>query len=146
MDADAVAQQVVVSPTPVFFGYQHSGADATKIARIFNDLALEICAGAPQRLVPFCQVPLQVAAAACAELDRCLAAGHAGVEIGNHVGDRDPRRRGRRHVPPALRRCGAPVFVHPWDLPDSPRLRRWMAQWLGGACPPRPTCWIQAWV
>ena len=132
MDDDAVAQQVV-SPTPVFFGYQHSEADATKIARICNDLALEICAGAPQRLVPFCQVPLQVAAAACAELDRCLAAGHAGVEIGNHVGDRDPRRRGRRHVPPALRRCGAPVFVHPWDLPDSPRLRRWMAQWLVGA-------------
>ena len=27
---------------------------------------------------------------------------------------------------------GAPVFVHPWDLPDSPRLRRWMAQWLVG--------------
>jgi aminocarboxymuconate-semialdehyde decarboxylase len=27
---------------------------------------------------------------------------------------------------------GAPVFVHPWDLPHSPRLRRWMAQWLVG--------------
>jgi aminocarboxymuconate-semialdehyde decarboxylase len=131
MDADGVAQQVV-SPTPVFFGYQHSAADATKIARIFNDLALEICAGAPQRLVPFCQVPLQDAAAACAELDRCLAAGHAGVEIGNHVGDRDLDDEG---VVTFIQHCaavGAPVFVHPWDLPDSPRLRRWMAQWLVG--------------
>jgi aminocarboxymuconate-semialdehyde decarboxylase len=116
----------------VFFGYQHSGADATKIARIFNDLALEICAGAPQRLVPFCQVPLQDADAACAELDRCLAAGHAGVEIGNHVGDRDLDDEG---VVVFLQHCAAvraPVFVHPWDLPDSPRLRRWMAQWLVG--------------
>ena len=131
MDADGVAQQVV-SPTPVFFGYEHSGTDATKIARIFNDLALEICAGAPQRLVPFCQVPLQDADAACAELDRCLAAGHAGVEIGNHVGDRDLDDAG---VVTFLQHCaavGAPVFVHPWDLPDSPRLRRWMAQWLVG--------------
>jgi len=131
MDADGVAQQVV-SPTPVFFSYQHSAADATKIARIFNDLALEICAGAPQRLVPFCQVPLQDADAACAELDRCLAAGHAGVEIGNHVGDRDLDDEG---VVTFLQHCaavGAPVFVHPWDLPDSPRLRRWMAQWLVG--------------
>src|SRR5574337_2109104 len=88
MDADGVSQQVV-SPTPVFFGYERSGAEAAKISAIFNDLALEICAGAPERLIPFCQVPLQDTDAACAELDRCLAAGHAGVEIGNHVGDRD---------------------------------------------------------
>jgi len=27
---------------------------------------------------------------------------------------------------------GAPVFVHPWDMPTSPRLERWMAQWLAG--------------
>jgi aminocarboxymuconate-semialdehyde decarboxylase len=131
MDADGVAQQVV-SPTPVFFGYQHSGADATKIARIFNDLALEICAGAPQRLVPFCQVPLQDADAACAELDRCLAAGHAGVEIGNHVGDRDLDDPG---IVAFLRHCaevGAPVFVHPWDMPDGPRIDRWMGRWLAG--------------
>ena len=39
--------------------------------------------------MPFCQVPLQDPDAACAELDRALAAGHVGVEIGNHVGDRD---------------------------------------------------------
>jgi aminocarboxymuconate-semialdehyde decarboxylase len=131
MDADGVGQQVV-SPTPVFFGYQHSGVDATTISTIFNDLALEICAGAPGRLVPFCQVPLQDTDAACAELDRCLAAGHAGVEIGNHVGDRDLDDAG---VVTFLQHCaavGAPVFVHPWDLPDSPRLRRWMAQWLVG--------------
>lgn len=131
MDADGVGQQVV-SPTPVFFAYGQSGADAARIARILNDLGLEICAGAPGRLVPFCQVPLQDADLACAELDRCLAAGHAGVEIGNHVGDRDLDDAG---VVTFLQHCaavGAPVFVHPWDLPDAPRLRRWMGQWLVG--------------
>jgi aminocarboxymuconate-semialdehyde decarboxylase len=122
----------VVSPTPVFFGYAESGADATKISMIFNDLALEICAGAPDRLVPFCQVPLQDPDAACAELDRCLAAGHAGVEIGNHVGDRDLDDAGIVTFLQHCARVGAPVFVHPWDMPDSPRLRRWMAQWLTG--------------
>jgi aminocarboxymuconate-semialdehyde decarboxylase len=131
MDRDNISQQVV-SPTPVFFGYAESAADATKIARIFNDLALEICRGAPDRLIPFCQVPLQDPDAACAELDRCLAAGHVGVEIGNHVGDRDLDDEG---IVTFLQHCasvGAPVFVHPWDLPTSPRLRRWMAQWLTG--------------
>ena len=131
MDTDGISQQVL-SPTPVFFSYAQSGPDAAKISAIFNDLALKICAGAPDRLIPFCQVPLQDTDAACAELDRCLAAGHAGVEIGNHVGDRDLDDAG---IVTFLQHCaavGAPVFVHPWDLPSSPRLGRWMAQWLTG--------------
>lgn len=131
MDADGIAVQIV-SPTPVFFGYAQTATDAARISAIFNDLALTICAGAPDRLIPFCQVPLQDTDAACAELDRCLADGHAGVEIGNHVGDRDLDDAG---IVTFLQHCaqvGAPVFVHPWDLPTSPRLQRWMAQWLTG--------------
>ncbi len=130
MDADGVETQVL-SPTPVFFSYDRDPADATAIARIFNDLALEITAQTP-RLVPFCQVPLQDTDAACAELERSLANGHRGVEIGNHVGDRDLDDAG---VVTFLQHCaalGVPVFVHPWDMPASPRLSRWMAQWLTG--------------
>lgn len=130
MDADDVETQVV-SPTPVFFSYDAAPSDAAAIARIFNDLALETTAESP-RLLPFCQVPLQDADLACAELERSLANGHVGVEIGNHIGDRDLDDAG---VVTFLQHCaslGVPVFVHPWDLPNSPRLDRWMAQWLTG--------------
>lgn len=131
MDADGVDVQVV-SPTPVFFSYELPGPQASRIAAIFNDRALEICEGHTDRLLPFCQVPLQDPDAACAELDRCLSAGHVGVEIGNHVGHADLDSEG---VVTFLQHCadrGAPVFVHPWDLPTGPRLDRWMAQWLVG--------------
>ncbi len=131
MDADGVAAQVL-SPTPAFFGYGRAPTEATRLARIFNDLALEICAPAPDRLLPFCQVPLQDTDAACAELERCLAAGHIGVEIGNHVGDRDLDDEGIATFLQHAASLGAPVFVHPWDMPTSPRLDRWMAQWLSG--------------
>jgi aminocarboxymuconate-semialdehyde decarboxylase len=131
MDSDGVLAQVV-SPTPVFFAYGNETKDAAAIARIFNDLALEICEPEPSRLLPFCQVPLQDPDAACAELERCLAAGHVGVEIGNHVGDRDLDDEGIVTFLQHAASLGAPIFVHPWDMADSPRLQRWMAQWLAG--------------
>jgi aminocarboxymuconate-semialdehyde decarboxylase len=130
MDVDNVSFQVV-SPTPVFFSYHRDPVEAAAIARIFNDLGLEITAP-HSRLLSFCQVPLQDTDKACAELDRCIGNGHVGVEIGNHVGDRDLDDEG---VVTFLQHCaskGVPVFVHPWDMPSSPRLDRWMAQWLTG--------------
>ena len=132
MDADGVDVQVV-SPTPVFFGYERSASAATDAARRANDDALELCADAPRgRLRPMCQVPLQDADAACAELSRSIDAGHVGVEIGNHVGDRDLDDAGVVTFLQHAASLGVPVFVHPWDMPSSPRLSRWMAQWLVG--------------
>jgi aminocarboxymuconate-semialdehyde decarboxylase len=131
MDKDGVAIQAV-SPTPAFFSYAHGADEATRIARVFNDLALEICAPEPDRLLPFCQVPLQDPDAACAEVERCVANGHRGVEIGNHVGDRDLDDAGIVTFLQHCARVGVPVFVHPWDMPESPRLNRWMARWLTG--------------
>lgn len=131
MDADDIDVQVV-SPTPVFFNYAKPADQAAKVARIFNDLALEICAPAAERLLPFAQVPLQDPDAACAEAERCKANGHLGVEIGNHVGDRDLDDEG---IITFLQHCATiamPVFVHPWDMPSSSRTNRWMAEWLVG--------------
>jgi aminocarboxymuconate-semialdehyde decarboxylase len=129
MDADGVDKQVL-SPTPLFFAYRRPVDHGVKAAAVFNDLALEICAPAPDRLVPFCQVPLQDPDAACRELDRCLTNGHVGVEIGNHIEDRDLDDEG---IVTFLQHCAAvqaPVFVHPWGMDRSPRLNRWMARWL----------------
>lgn len=131
MDADGVDVQVV-SPTPVFFSYGRSPRQAADVSALFNDLALDITAEQPDRLLPFCQVPLQDADLACTELDRSIANGHRGVEIGNHIGDADLDSDG---VVTFLHHCadrGVPVFVHPWDMPQSPRLDRWMGQWLVG--------------
>jgi aminocarboxymuconate-semialdehyde decarboxylase len=131
MGSDGVDAQVV-SPTPVFFSYDRSAREALRIAEVFNDASLALTSSSNGRLIPFCQVPLQDPDLACQELDRCLDNGHRGVEIGNHVGDRDLDDAG---IVEFLQHCadrGTPVFVHPWDMPSSPRLNRWMAQWITG--------------
>lgn len=131
MAADGVDQQVLL-PTPVFFAYQQHANAATHVSAIFNDLTLRIAEQAPDRFLPFCQVPLQDTEAACRELDRCLTNGHLGVEIGNHVADRDLDDAG---VVTFLQHCAdhdVPVFVHPWDMSSNARMDRWMGPWLVG--------------
>jgi aminocarboxymuconate-semialdehyde decarboxylase len=128
MDQDGVDIQVI-SATPVLFAYQRPPAHAMESARIFNDALLELCAHNPARLVPLCQVPLQDTDLACRELERALASGHKGVQIGNHVGDRDLD---DEQIITFLQHCaslGAPVFVHPWDMFGGCRLDQWMLEW-----------------
>jgi aminocarboxymuconate-semialdehyde decarboxylase len=128
MDRDGVDVQIV-SATPVLFAYQRPAEQALECARIFNDALLHITSAAPERLVALCQVPLQDTDAACIELERCVASGHRGVQIGNHVGDRDLDDEG---IVTFLQHCAAldvPVFVHPWDMFGGCRLDEWMLQW-----------------
>ena len=128
MDRDGVDIQVV-SATPVLFAYGRPAKHALECARIFNDALLELCAAGGGRLVPLCQVPLQDTDLACRELERCLAAGMNGVQIGNHVGDRDLD---EEQLVTFLSHCaalGAPVFVHPWDMFGGCRLDEWMLGW-----------------
>ena len=88
MDRDGVDVQVM-SATPVLFAYDRPVEHALDCARLFNDAALELCARGEGRLKSLCQVPLQDIDAACAELSRCMGGGHLGVQIGNHVGDKN---------------------------------------------------------
>lgn len=87
MDRDGIEMQVL-SATPVLFGYERPVEHALDCARLFNDAALELCAQGKGRLKSLCQVPLQDIDASCKELTRCIRAGHLGVQIGNHVGEK----------------------------------------------------------
>lgn len=128
LERDGVDLQIVCA-TPVMFSYHRPVEQALEVARFFNDAALEFCAKGNKRLLPMCQVPLQDTDVACAELDRCLSAGHVGVQIGNHVGPRDLD---DDELVRFLRHCadaGAPVFVHPWDMLGQGRTSRFMMGW-----------------
>ncbi len=128
MDRDGIDLQVMCS-TPVLFAYARPAAQALYCAQLFNDAGLELAARGKGRLRTLCQVPLQDADAACKELTRAMQAGHLGVQIGNHVGDRDLDDSG---IVTFLQHCaaeGAAVLVHPWDMMGGARTARWMMGW-----------------
>ncbi|HEV2401703.1 MAG TPA: tryptophan 2,3-dioxygenase family protein [Candidatus Sulfotelmatobacter sp.] len=128
MDRDGVDMQVI-SATPVLFAYERPVEHALDCAKLFNDAALELCAQGKGRLKSLCQVPLQDPDAACKELSRCMRAGHLGVQIGNHVGEKNLDDPG---IVTFLHHCaneGAPVLVHPWDMLGQSRMPKYMMPW-----------------
>lgn len=131
MDAAGVDVQAV-SSTPLMFGYGAEAARAADWCDLVNERILAFCAAAPGRLLPLCQVPLQDPALAAEVATRAAAAGHRGVHIGNHVGDRnldDPE------ILAFLEHCaaiGLPVLAHPWDMLGADRMRGHMLPWLCG--------------
>jgi len=131
MDRDGVDMQVF-SATPVLFAYERPVEHALDCAEFFNDAALELCAQGKGRLKSFCQVPLQDIDASCKELSRCMASGHLGVQIGNHVAEKNLDDPG---IVTFLHHCadaGAAVLVHPWDMMAPQRMPKYMMPWTVG--------------
>jgi aminocarboxymuconate-semialdehyde decarboxylase len=131
MDRDGVDMQII-SATPVLFAYDRPAEHALDCAQLFNDAALELCAQGKGRLKSLCQVPLQDPDAACKELSRCMRAGHVGVQIGNHVGEKNLDDPG---IVTFLHHCadgGAAVLVHPWDMLGQQRMPKFMMPWTVG--------------
>jgi aminocarboxymuconate-semialdehyde decarboxylase len=131
MDRDGVEMQVL-SATPVLFAYDRPAEHALDCARLFNDAALELCAQGKGRLKSLCQVPLQDIGASCNELSRCMRAGHLGVQIGNHVAEKNLDDPG---IVTFLHHCadeGAAVLVHPWDMLGPQRMPKYMMPWTVG--------------
>jgi aminocarboxymuconate-semialdehyde decarboxylase len=128
MDRDGIDLEVI-SATPVLFAYPRPAMQALEVAKFYNDAALEMVAKSGGRLAAFCQVPLQDPELACRELSRAMKAGHRGVQLGNHVGDKDFDDAG---IVTFLEHCaaeGAAVLVHPWDMMGGERTRRFMMAW-----------------
>ena len=131
MDRNGVDMQII-SATPVLFAYAREAKHALDCARLFNDVALEMCHRSNGRLKSLCQVPLQDIDSACSELDRCMREGHLGVQIGNHVGEKNLDDPG---IVKFLQHCaaqGAAVFVHPWDMMARDRMPNYMLPWTVG--------------
>jgi len=131
MDRDGIDIQVL-SATPVLFAYERPLEHALDCAKLFNDAALELCAQGHGRLKSLCQVPLQDVDAACKELSRCTRSGHLGVQIGNHVGEKNLDDPG---IITFLHHCAdenAAVLVHPWDMLGQSRMPKYMMPWTVG--------------
>ena len=129
LDVQGIDTQIV-SATPLMFGYAWEAAKAADWAAAMNERAVEFCAAYPDRLKPLAQVPLQDLKLACDEASRAVASGCVGVQIGNHLGDKDLDDGQMVEFLTHCARSDIAVLVHPWDMMGGERMKQWMLPWL----------------
>ena len=120
----------ILCATPILFAYEKPSVQALECAKVMNDEALILCSHNSNRLKAMCQVPLQDIDLACNEVSRSMQNGHVGVQIGNHVKDKNLDDEGLITFLQHCANIGAPVLVHPWDMMAPERMPNYMLQWL----------------
>ena len=130
MDEQGISLQIVCA-TPVMFGYSWEASKAADWSTRMNEKAVAFCASHPTRFKPLAQVPLQDLKLACAEASRAMKAGCVGVQIGNHVGDKDMDHPDLVDFLIYCAENNIPILEHPWDMMgDKNRMKQWMLPWL----------------
>ncbi len=132
----------VLSTVPVMFSYWAKPADGLDLSRRLNDHIAEVVRANPSRFAGLGTIPLQDPDLAAEELERCVTElGLRGAEIGSHVdanqhlGRREPLNLDHVSLEPVwstAERCGAALFVHPWDMVGKARMPKYWLPWLVG--------------
>jgi aminocarboxymuconate-semialdehyde decarboxylase len=130
-DAFEVDAQVL-STVPVMFSYWTKPADCAEISKFLNDGIAETVQNFPHRFVGLGTVPMQDAALAVRELERCRAIGLVGVQIGSNVNQMNLGEPEFFDFFKAAEELGMAIFVHPWDMMGERDMQKYWLPWLVG--------------
>ena len=122
----------VLSTVPIMFSYWTKPSDGAEIARFLNDHIAEIVDEFPSRFVGLGTVPLQDAAVAVKELERCKQIGMAGVQIGTNVNQLNLGDPQFFEFFAACAELGMAIFVHPWEMMGEKDMQKYWLPWLVG--------------
>jgi predicted TIM-barrel fold metal-dependent hydrolase len=111
MDASGITLTLLSNNDP---GPEWFGADGAAIAQVMNDSIASVAQNHPGRFAGLCVLPLQDAAAAQRELDRCLNRLHMkGILLYTNLAGRWPDEPKFRWLFVRAEELGVPILLHP---------------------------------
>lgn len=123
MDRHGLDRQVLTLWTDMF-GYELPAQKGAAWHRLLNDSLARLCRRHPERFSWMASGPLQDAAGAARELERCIEAGAVGAIVAAHVAGNNLGECALDEFWAAAAALGAPVFIHPAQPVARPRARR----------------------
>jgi aminocarboxymuconate-semialdehyde decarboxylase len=122
----------VLSTVPVMFSYWAEPRDGLEISKFLNDHIAEVVSRHPKRFIGLGTVPMQDAALAVRELERCRSIGLVGIQIGTNVNQTNLGEPEFFEIFKACEDLGMAVFVHPWDMMGAQDMQKYWLPWLVG--------------
>lgn len=123
MERQGIDRQVLTLWTDIF-GYDLPAAKGAAWHGLLNDSLARLCAENPRQFSWMASGPLQDAALAAAELERCMKAGAVGAIIAAHLNGQNLGECDLDEFWAACVALGAPVFIHPAQPVAPERARR----------------------
>ena len=123
----------VLSTVPVMFNYHTKPSEGETIAKFLNDHIHSVVSDHPKRFIGLGTLPMQSPSLAIKELERCrVELGLPGVQIGSHINEWNLSDENLMPVFEVAESLGAAIFVHPWDMMGTERMKRYWLPWLVG--------------
>ena len=122
----------VLSTVPVMFSYWAKAKDALELSKFLNDHIAGIVNKFPKKFVGLGTLPMQDAALAVKELERCKKIGLAGIQIGTNVNQKNLNDDSLFAVFEACEKLDMCVFIHPWEMMGEKDMQRYWLPWLVG--------------
>lgn len=132
MDATGVSVQVL-STVPVMFNYWAQPKDTLDLSQFLNNHMAGVVKKYPSRFVGLGTLPMQAPDLAVQELIRCKQElGFPGVQIGSHINDWNLDAPELQPIFKAAEEHQCSIFVHPWDMEETGRMKKYWLPWLVG--------------
>ncbi|MGV3632471.1 MAG: amidohydrolase family protein [Bacteroidota bacterium] len=129
---DFNTQVQVVCTIPVLFSYWAQPKDGLEISKFLNDHISDLVTRYPKNYIGLATIPMQDTKLAIQELERVKQNGHAGIQIGSNINNRNLSEPEFFPIFEACEKLGLAVMIHPWQMMGEDDMRKYWLPWLVG--------------
>ncbi|MCA0430665.1 MAG: amidohydrolase family protein [Bacteroidetes bacterium] len=126
------ADMQVICTIPVMFSYWAKPNDALLISQFLNDDIASTFTKYPNKFIGLATVPMQDTKLAIAELERCMAMGYKGVQIGSNINNLNLNEIQFDEFFAACENLNAAILIHPWQMMGQEHMGKYWLPWLVG--------------
>lgn len=130
--AEHQADMQVICTIPVMFSYWAKANDCLEVSKFLNDDIALTVSNYADKFIGLATVPMQNTVLAIKELERCMANGFKGVQIGSNINNLNLNEPQFNEFFAACENLNAAILVHPWQMMGQEHMTKYWLPWLVG--------------